>query len=94
MSAVFNHVLGTDPIWVARYRVVCAGLQPKSWDGRVHQAFRGACLDWLSPAQESHFLGLGLVERIPVDEQPAIAADVPVEVDIESDEDEYADVTH
>jgi hypothetical protein len=79
MSAVFNWTLGTDPVWKARYRVTCACVHPKSWDGFVRQAYRGACLDWLNPVQEAHFLKMGLVERIPDDEQAAIAADAPVQ---------------
>jgi cytochrome c oxidase cbb3-type subunit II len=88
MSAVFNWTLGTDPVWKARYRVTCACVHAKSWDGFVRQAYRGACLDRLAEEQAAHFLRMGLVERIPDDEQPAIAADAPVEpVDLEADED-------
>jgi hypothetical protein len=87
---VFNWTLGTDPNWVARYRVTCPAVHVKSHDGYIRLAFRGACLDWLNPEQEAHFLALGLVERINADEQPAIDAAAPVEVDIDTDEDEYA----
>jgi hypothetical protein len=63
----------------------------KGADGRLRQCLHGACLDWLNPVQEAHFLRMGLVERIAADEQAAIAADAPVvPVDLESDEDEDA----
>jgi hypothetical protein len=62
--AVLNHTLGTDPVWVARYRVTSARVFAEAHDGRLWQCFNGACLDWLSPVQESHFLKMGLVERI------------------------------
>jgi hypothetical protein len=91
--AVYNHTLGTDPVWVANYRVTCPGVHVKTHDGYIRLAFRGACLDWLSPTQESHLLGLGLVERIPADEQAAIDAAAPVvtaDLDEDADEDEYA----
>ena len=87
--AVHNWTLRTDPVWVANYRVTCPGVHVKSHDGYIRLAFRGACLDWLSPAQESQLLGLGLVERIPADEQAAIAA-APVEVDIDAEADDLA----
>jgi len=61
---VFNHVLGTDPVWVARYEVTSPLVLAKSHDGRLAQCFNGACLDWLNPEQEAHFLSLGLVRRI------------------------------
>jgi hypothetical protein len=85
--AVYNWTLGTDPNWKARYRVTCAGLHVKTHDRYIRLAQHGALLDWLNPEQEAHFLKMGLVERIPEDEQAAIA-DAPVEV--EADEDEYA----
>jgi hypothetical protein len=88
--AVRNWTLGTDPVWVANYRVTCPGVHVKSHDGYIRLAFRGACLDWLSDKQAAHLLGLGLVERIPADEQPAIDVAAPVDVDIDADEDEYA----
>jgi hypothetical protein len=83
--SVFNHTLGTDPVWVARYRVTSPMVHAKSWDGYVRQCFNGACLDWLNPEQEAHFLRMGLVERIPDAERPAIAADAPQTVDLEAD---------
>jgi hypothetical protein len=83
--AVYNWTLGTDPNWVAPYRVSCPAIHVKTHDGYIRLAFRGALLDWLNPVQEAHFLRMGLVERIPADEQAAIA-DAPVEVDT----DDYA----
>ena len=49
------------------------------------EAYRGACLDRLNPEQEAHFLRMGLVERIAADEQPAIAANAPQTVDLDTE---------
>jgi hypothetical protein len=86
MSVVWNWTLGTDPVWKARYRVTCPCVHVKSHDAYIRQAYRGACLDWLGDEQAAHFLGLGLVERVPADEQPAIAAHAPVELDADADD--------
>jgi hypothetical protein len=40
--AVFNHTLGTDPVWVARYRVTSARVFAEAHDGRLWQCFNGA----------------------------------------------------
>jgi hypothetical protein len=59
-------------------------------DDGIHQSFRGACFDWLSPAQ-GHLLELGLVEKITAAEQPTIAADAPIYADNDAEaEDDYA----
>jgi hypothetical protein len=70
--AVFNHTLGTDPVWVARYRVTCPLVYAADWDGRLRQCYSGALLDWLSDEQSAHFLRMGLVERVDDDPQDAI----------------------
>ncbi len=87
MPLVWNHVLGTDPVWVARYRVIVTLVLAYTYDGKVRQCYHGSCLDWLNPVQERHFLNKGLVERIPEAEQSSIPADARQAVGIESDED-------
>jgi cytochrome c oxidase cbb3-type subunit II len=88
MSAVFNWTLGTATPWVAKYRVTCPLVYVASHDGKLRQAYRGSCLDWLNDEQSAHLLKMGLVERIPDAEQPAIAADAPQTVGLEVDKDE------
>jgi hypothetical protein len=72
MSVVFNHTLGTDPVWVAHYQVTSPLVLAKSWDGRLRQCFQGAYLDWLNPEQEKHFLRMGLVRRVEAAEAAQI----------------------
>lgn len=84
--SVFNHDMGTGRPWVARFRVIRSYVPARGADGRIRQCYKGACLDWLSPIEEAHFLRMGLVERIPEAEQAAVPADAR-QVGIESDED-------
>ena len=68
---VYNHTLGTDPVWVGRYRVLAPMVYAADYAGRLQQAYAGAELDWLNPVQREHFLGLRLVEEIAeADPQP------------------------
>jgi hypothetical protein len=81
-----NHTLGTDQVWVARYRVTAALAVAKGADGRLRHCYHGALLDWLSDEQAAHFLRLRLVERVDTDPQDSIVAAPPADLD-EADED-------
>jgi hypothetical protein len=76
-----NHTLGTDPVWVARYRVTAALAVAKGADGRLRHCYHGALLDWLSDEQAAHFLRLRLVERVDTDPQDSIVAAPPADLD-------------
>jgi hypothetical protein len=80
-----NHTLGTDPVWVARYRVTAALAVAKGADGRLRHCYHGALLDWLSDEQAAHFLRLRLVERVDTDPQDSIVAAPPADLDADED---------
>ncbi|MGV7585235.1 hypothetical protein PJN38_24235 [Mycobacterium kansasii] len=44
------------------YRVIAPLVLAKDSEGKTHHRYEGEIIQWLSPAQASHFLGLGLVE--------------------------------
>jgi hypothetical protein len=47
-----------------KYLVTCHLALVKDSQGLTHHAYQGAVLEWLSPEQEKHLLGLGLIEKI------------------------------
>jgi hypothetical protein len=46
------------------YRVTAPLVLAKDKEGKVHERYEGAVIDWLPPEQVEHFLGASLVERI------------------------------
>lgn len=56
--------MGMSGEWKPRFRVTAALVIAKDQAGRLHHAYQGSLLGWLSEQQEQHFLSHGLVERI------------------------------
>lgn len=51
------------------YQVTCPLVLAKDKEGKVHERYEGAVIDWLSDEQAEHFISAGLV--VELDSAPA-----------------------
>lgn len=46
------------------YQVTCPLVLAKDREGKVHERYEGAVIEWLSPEQAEHFVSSGLVKEL------------------------------
>lgn len=59
------------------YKVVAPLVLAKDSEGKTHHRYEGDVIQWLSPEQAQHFLGLGLVVEVNGHTPPAADAGGP-----------------
>ncbi|RFZ11189.1 hypothetical protein DSM43518_02029 [Mycobacterium marinum] len=78
------------------YRVIAPLVLAKDSAGRTHHRYEGSVIDWLSPDQTQHLLGLGMIEAIgaasanPASPAPADSPEKPKQVAPKADWIDYA----
>lgn len=65
-----NLAMGVPGPWKPVWKVVAPLVLARDGAGRLHHAYRGSMLGWLSEDQSQHFLRHGLVERVPEPDAP------------------------
>lgn len=59
-----NLAMGIAGEWKPRWKVLAPLVIAKDQTGKLHHAYRGSMLAWLSDEQSAHFLRKGLVEAV------------------------------
>lgn len=59
------------------YRVIVPCVLARDKEGKVHERYEGAVIDWLDDDQKRHFLESGLVEEVGAPASDETTADEP-----------------
>ena len=67
-----NLPMGLPGPWKPAWKVTAPLVIARDQQGKLHHAYRGSMLGWLSEDQSQHFLRHGLVERVEAEQAPEL----------------------